>query len=237
MPTSKPHHPLGHGRCESLAARLVLFSAAALLALAVLPSTGLAAYGWPVEPFDHAHPIRGSFGDPRTLFFDAPTRAGLYHSAGSFSFHQGVDVAAPDGTSVYPVESGVVTVVTHDGIRVGSADVSFEYWHVRPSVRVGDQVTARRTVLGTILGGAGHVHLTEIDRGVVTDPLLPGHLTPYRDTTVPYVASIHIRGTDEGPDVMPGLVRGRVQLIAEAYDTPTLPVAGSGTASRCRRRS
>ena len=63
-----------------------------------------------------------------------------------------------------------------------SNGVRFEYWHIAASVRVGERVTTDRTVLGRILRGCGHVHLTEIDCGRVTDPLLPGHLTPYSDT-------------------------------------------------------
>ena len=66
------------------------------------PSAGAARtpihspYCWPVAPFNRQHPIRGGFGDPRTLFHAPPTLAGLYHGAGSFSFHQGVDISAPD---------------------------------------------------------------------------------------------------------------------------------------------
>jgi hypothetical protein len=47
------------------------------------------AYGYPVKPFDRQHPIRGGFGDPRTVFLAPPTRDGVYRGRGSFSFHQG----------------------------------------------------------------------------------------------------------------------------------------------------
>ena len=49
---------------------------ALLLAAVSAPATGLADYSWPVKPFDRQHPVRGSFGDPRTLFAQSPTRAG-----------------------------------------------------------------------------------------------------------------------------------------------------------------
>ncbi len=87
-------------------------------------------------------------------------------------------------------------------------------------------MTAERTVLGHILRGQGHVHLTEVDAGRVTDPLLPGHLTPYTDTTVPHVTSIDFRRSDEASPEMPNFLRGTVQVIVEAYDTPTIPVPG-----------
>jgi hypothetical protein len=213
-------------RPGSTKARLLVSIATALACAAILPSTGLASYGWPVKPFDRPHPVRGSFGDPRTLYAAPPTLVGLYHGNGSFSFHQGVDVSAPDGTAVYPVQSGIVTAVTFEFVRVSSGSSSFEYWHVTAEVREGEHVEARKTVLGRIKHGAGHVHLTEIDNGRVTDPLLPGHLTPYRDTTTPYVASIRLRTSDDGPELVTGFVQGRIEMIAEAYDTPALPVPG-----------
>jgi hypothetical protein len=205
---------------------LVVSIVAALAVAARLPSTAL-AYGWPVEPFDEQHAIRGSFGDPRTVFAAPPTSIGLYRGGGSFSFHQGVDISAPDGTAVYAVADGTVTVASGNKVIVDSGGHNrFEYWHIRPSVVRGQQVTARGTVLGHILRGSGHVHLTEIDDGRVTDPLLPEHLTPYRDTTSPEVESIRIQTRDGGPALMSNFVRGRVVLVAEAYDTPALPVPG-----------
>ena len=185
------------------------------------------SYGWPVAPFNRQHPIRGGFGDPRTVFLAPPTRAGLYHGSGSFSFHQGVDISAPDGTAVYPVADGVVSDINAEKVVVDSGGGNrFEYWHILPTVKVGDHVTTDRTVLGHILRSCGHVHLTEIDGGRITDPLLPGHLTPYADHTTPEVESIQLRANDEAAPTMPNFVRGSVQLYAEAYDTPAIPVAG-----------
>ena len=223
MTTSHPHI---NTRGGSRFARLLPFVLAASGAAALLPSTALASYGWPVKPFDQPHPVRGLFGDPRTLFSQSPTRAGLFFGGGLFSFHFGVDVSAPDGTPVYAVESGVVDTVSKSYVGVTCEGVAFQYWHLTASVHVGQRIEARSTVLGRILHGAGHVHLTEIDHGRVVDPLLPGHLAPYRDRTTPWVSSIHLRRTDDGPDVVPGFVQGRVELLAEAYDTPNLPVPG-----------
>jgi hypothetical protein len=196
-------------------------------ASATTSPTSVRSYGWPVAPFNRQHAIRGGFGDPRTLFLSPPTRAGLYHGSGSFSFHEGVDISAPDGTAVYPVRDGVVLSLNADRVFVSSGNGDrFEYWHIAPSVRIGDRVTTDRTVLGHIIRGTGHVHLTEVDAGRVTDPLLPGHLTPYRDTTTPTVSAIQFRTNDEAPPLMANLLRGSVLLYAEAYDTPTVPVPG-----------
>lgn len=186
-----------------------------------------ASYCWPVAPFDRQHPVRGGFGDPRTLFRAPPTLAGLYTGPGSFSFHQGVDITAPDGTAVFPVVDGVVSSLNAGRVFVESGNRRhFEYWHIAPAVDVGQRVVAQRTVLGHILHGQAHVHLTEIDAGRVTDPLSPGHLTPYADRTIPRVASITLRRRDDASPEMPNFVRGTVYVAVEAYDTPTMRVPG-----------
>jgi murein DD-endopeptidase MepM/ murein hydrolase activator NlpD len=185
------------------------------------------SYGWPVKPFDRQHPVRGSFGDPRTLFTGPPTHHTLLSGDGSFSFHFGIDVAAPDGTAVYPVESGIVTAVTDEWVGVDGANGrSFQYWHIAAAVRVGNHVEADSTVLGRILRGCGHVHLAELDNGVTVNPLAPGHLRPYRDVTAPAVTSVVFRRAVSGDDLMPELLRGRIEIIAAARDMPTLPVPG-----------
>lgn len=208
---------------------LAALAAAGLLA-AGIPALAGASYSWPVKPFDQPHPVRGSFGDPRTIFSAPPTLRGLLSGACQCSFHEGVDISARDGTAVYPVEDGVVDVVrtarAREMIEVrSSGGAVFQYWHLLAAVRIGQQVQARRTVLGHILHEAGHVHLTELDGGTIVNPLQPGHLTPYRDTTRPSVGAVSFVGSAGGP-LLSTLVRGRVEIDAEAYDSPAIPVPG-----------
>jgi hypothetical protein len=209
--------------------RLLVTLCGAVAAAAVVPTTGFAAYGWPVKPFDQPHPIRGSFGDPRTLFAGPPTEGGLLRSRCECTFHEGIDISAPDGTAVYPVESGTVTVVhsaeAEEMVAVASASTGFEYWHIAASVKVGQRVEAGKTVLGHILPKAGHVHLTEVDAGRIVNPLQASHMTPYTDKTTPAVSSIAFRAAD-GSELMSNFVRGTVEILAEAYDTPTMSVPG-----------
>jgi len=185
------------------------------------------SYGWPVKPFDQQHPVRGSFGDPRSVFRGAPTLGGLMHSACACSYHQGIDIAAPDGTAVYAVRDGVVRTVTPDWVEVDSAGGSaFQYWHVAATVRVGEHVDAQRDVVGHILKGSKHVHLTELQDGRPVNPLAPGHIGPYADTTVPAVGGLSFRSRDTGPELLPEYIHGRVELVASASDTPAIPVPG-----------
>jgi hypothetical protein len=188
-------------------------------------TTTLAPYAWPVKPFDRPHPVRGNFGDPRTMFAGPPTQRTLLTGVGSFQFHNGVDISAPDGTAVYPVESGTVAVVMHDWLAVtGSDGRAFQYWHVVPRVTVGEHVTVDATILGHVVREAGHVHLSEFDGGFPVNPLAPGHLTPYVDTTTPTVSYLAFRATAAGSDLMPELLRGRVEIVAGVHDMPNLRV-------------
>lgn len=190
------------------------------------PPAGRLVYHWPVRPFDRQHPIRGNFGDPRTLVDESSFGADTPRSPGSYTFHNGVDISAPTGTPVYPVVSGTarigyadeVIVVTGDGRR-------FQYFHIRPAIRPGEYVQAYRTVLGRILPRWLHVHLTEIDGFSVHNPVDPGHLEPYRDRTAPVVDALAFSDSDGGA-IDAGHLRGSVLVAADAYDIPPLPVPG-----------
>jgi hypothetical protein len=212
-----------------IGAALVLALAAALVCTSASPAarTASTAYGWPVKPFDRPHPVRGGFGDPRTVFAGPPTQRTLLSGNGSFQFHNGVDISAPDGTAVYPVESGTVETVMHDWVGVTCADGrAFRYWHIVSAVHVGQPVVADVTVLGHIRKEAGHVHLSEFDGGIAVNPLAAGHLSPYRDATKPVVDSIWFRSATTDDVLMPEVVQGRVELVAGAHDMPNLPVPG-----------
>jgi len=183
-------------------------------------------YHYPVKPFAAEHPVRGNFGDPRTIFSAPPTEAGALYGGGSFQFHFGVDISAPDGTAVYPVASGTVTHVGADWVEVTYDDgAAFEYWHITPVVREGASATAYKTVLGRIIAGTHHVHLSEVEEGRYVNPLQFGHLTPYTDRKAPRVASISVHQTTSTL-ALAGLVHGSVEFVVEAYDTPNLPVPG-----------
>jgi hypothetical protein len=173
-------------------------------------------YGWPVEPFDREHPVRANFGDPRTHFDGPQSSETLLRSAGTFSYHQGVDISAPDGSPVYAVASG--RVVYARGARVTvkcSNGRSFQYWHIEPAVRAGQYAVAGQTVVGFIQPKREHVHLTHLERYGAVNPLTPGRLTPYEDRTKPQVLGISV-----------SRLAGRVTFVAEAIDTPATPVPG-----------
>jgi len=187
----------------------------------------VAPYDWPVKPFHEAHPVRANFGDPRTTFLGPPTMHTLMTSDGIFEDHFGIDISVPDGTPVYAVRSGVVGLPNARVVSVDAGDGFItQYWHIIPAVKAGDHVDAYRTVLGHVMKGYEHVHFTELDNGVAVNPLAPGHLAPYADTTRPEVAGIWFRASDTGPEILPEYVHGRVVMIANAFDMPALRVPG-----------
>jgi len=147
--------------------------------------------GWPLKPFHEAHPLRAGLNEWRPA-----------------NMHIGIDIQALDGTPVYAIQSGTAGIA-----GVGTVDVrvrvgSYEYWHVQPAVHAGQYVRAHRTVIGRVIRGAGHLHLSEL-RGGYLNPLRPGGrvLKPYRDSEEPVIGSPRRSGG---------------QVLVEAFDPQSL---------------
>ena len=173
--------------------RLRLILLIACFALALAASAGASAFPWPIKPFNKQHPIRANFGDPRTRFLNTMLTDGL-QGPGTFLFHNGIDIAAADGTPVYPVVSGKVHYIDDSAISVRTKGHGvFQYFHIIATVRNGEQVIAGRTILGYVMRAYDHVHLSWIRGGRVWNPLARGGIAPYRDRTVPQVRAINVR--------------------------------------------
>jgi murein DD-endopeptidase MepM/ murein hydrolase activator NlpD len=205
------------------AAALVALAAAPLGTTSILgggpPAPALATgYGWPVEPFDRQHAVRGYFGDPRI------GRAGARVTR---SLHFGVDISCPDGTRVYATLTGrVVVEAAHPEVVAivdEAHDVTFSYWHVVPAVRNGQRAVAYGTVLGRVAKGWAHVHFTELRGGAYVNPLRPGAMGPYADPTRPTLKGLSIERASRTLASVPS--SGQVDLVVEAFDTTPIAVA------------
>ena len=206
-----------------------LLGLTALVAALALASAGVASsYSWPVRPFNKQHPIRGFFGDPRTVFENG-VLAGAFDGPGFFSFHQGVDISAPNGTPIYPVVSGVAhylgaaTLNVDSGMYQGNERI-FQYFHIVPIVGEGQHVIAQQTVLGYVQ--SPYVHLTEINGSHAVNPLQKGHLTPYADHTRPTIRDALFENQTGLLQTPLGLC-GRIEIAVNAFDTPPVAVPGA----------
>jgi hypothetical protein len=180
-------------------------------------------YPWPLKPFHRQHPVRGFFGDPRTLVSNVEQRLEP-GSPGQFTFHNGIDIYAAPAQPVYPVVSGRARVANAQEVVVQTRDGrTFQYWHVLPVVHTGSWVTASKTVLGTVIPARGHVHLTELRGRCAVNPLAPGHLAPYRNATDPEVVALDAVGP-RGFVLDPAQIAGPFELVVQAQDQPPLPV-------------
>jgi hypothetical protein len=192
------------------------------LCIALFAPSSALAYQWPVKPFHRQHPVRGAFGDPRTLrgsvdvTFDNPV-----------SFHDGVDIQARDGTPVYAVEGGFVSFEGRNAVAVGApfavpfAPVVFGYWHIDAVVRSG-QYVQRSQLLGYVDSGAGHVHLSERRFGLYVNPLRPGGLAPYADHTYPVIRGLVVYTAATDRELPLDAVTGHADIAVDAYDPPAI---------------
>jgi hypothetical protein len=192
---------------------------------AILPLLCLAllapAYDWPLKPFDQPHPVRGFFDDPRR---DLDVE-GLRQQ----SFHSGIDISAPDETPVYAIEDGRASLRSSAVVVTSPSGHVFGYWHVMPAVESGTDVH-RHQLLGYVEPGRGHVHLSESVGSAYLNPLRSGALAPYEDDTRPQITNAQLSA--QGGRVDLAAVRGPVDAVVDAYDTPPLAPPGLWARSR-----
>ena len=197
-----------------LACSIVCSPEPAAAAVSVQPS-----YGWPVKPFQRQHPVRGFFGDPRI---------GMTPKGMESSFHFGIDISCPNGTAVYATIDGVVRLESFrpEVVAIVGRDdrTELQYWHIRPAVANGQRVRAYRTVVGRVEAPWEHVHFSEMRDGVYLNPLRPGALGPFVDTTRPWIKQL--RAERDGRPMPVAATHGSVALVVEAYDTTPIAVPG-----------
>jgi hypothetical protein len=197
------------------AAAAAAAAAVTALGLAGTALAGTGTYGWPVKPFNVQHPVRGFFGDPRI--------AG--HDEAHGTLHFGIDIVAPNGTAVYATLDGVASIhpLHRDTVIVsGAGGVAHEYWHVVPAIRPGQRVVAYRTIVGHVEKPWAHVHFSERIGSRYLNPLRPGALTPYRDTTRP---TVHLFSFERDGAAVGRALSGRVDVVVEAWDDVPVAVA------------
>jgi murein DD-endopeptidase MepM/ murein hydrolase activator NlpD len=141
--------------------------------------------GWPLKPFHQPHALQGGYTD--------------YRSTG---FHVGIDIEGNNFQPVYAIQSGVVGAIRYPYDADVNVDIgNFDYWHIQPTVHVGQWVTAYKTEIGTILWGQYHIDISENGPGGQGDylnPLRPGSsLLPFSNSIPPVIGTPQIYSDDQ----------------------------------------
>ena len=105
--------------------------------------------------------------------------------------------------------------------RCWTATSAFGYWHIIPAVRHHQRIN-RHQLVGHVAAPWLHVHFAERRAGIYRDPLRPGALTPWQDTTKPRVTRIVF--SRNGRVLSPTSIFGPVDVIAEAHQLPARKV-------------
>ena len=116
------------------------------------------AAGWPLRPFHRQHPLRAGLNERRPA-----------------NMHEGVDIQAQDGTRVYAMQSGTARVLKAGHRRRARRGRQLPLL-ARPSPRAQRRSSSRAyaTVVGTIINGAGHLHLSELSGRALSQSAAPG---------------------------------------------------------------
>ncbi|MBI3005745.1 MAG: T9SS type A sorting domain-containing protein [Ignavibacteriales bacterium] len=184
------------------------------------PAQDTLKYQWPVTPFDATHVITGTFCEYR-------------NTLSSNHFHNGTDIPMADGSPIYPVMSGTVSVISPSSqsgsnayVRVvgpiGGTTKNIAYVHIEPnpSLTVGTPVTAGVTVLGNILSGLGHTHLIDGAFDSEINALRDnGGLTPYTDTYPPKILSVRFFQDNSSVEFASKQVFGLVDIIVQIAES------------------
>ena len=190
-----------------------------VLALILMMSSGLIGqnFPWPVQPFNQSQLITGTFCEYRSTTTPA-------------HFHNGTDIPKADGSPVYPVRDGIITSLSSVGNDAYVRVQDKAYVHIMPnaSLSIGDSVFASQTILGTILSGQGHVHLTNGYIGSEVNSMLTyNSLTPLIDTWPPIIRYVRFYQNNTQNEFQGGLVSGLVDIVVKVDEQNGPPGSSS----------
>ena len=145
-------------------------------------------------------------------------------------FHAGVDINAPESTKVYTIEGDTCYIDQVNGYGSGINIGHFRYFHMAGYVYPDTTFIPTGTYFAKT-DSEDHVHLQEADR-CLTAPgasannakwlnlLRDGAMTPFADSTRPHIDSIKFY-RQASDSLMPGMLDGKVDVLAVAGDTRT----------------
>jgi len=167
--------------------------------------SNLYGYPWPVKDFNTQHQISGTVGE--------------YRTDPALHFHAGVDIPWPQSDSIFAVDSGIVDSVNK---WVGR----FRYMHIDFKINNNDTLGPGNFIGLVNYPLAPHVHFREApdssNRTPVVNNLFSGALTPYVDSTNPYIDSIKFYRQGPGDTLLhKDSLDRKVDVLAVTRDTRT----------------
>ncbi|MCD6374881.1 MAG: T9SS type A sorting domain-containing protein [Caldisericaceae bacterium] len=177
----------------------------AILLLMIVYLQAQKTFPWPVEPFHESHEITGTFCEFRD-------------TGSSDHFHNGTDIPKADGQPVYPVKNGTIVSMSSVGSNAYVRVNDIAYVHITPNsaLSVGDNVTAGKTVLGTIYPGMGHVHFTYGYVGSEKNAMLPNQgFTPLEDPWPPIIRYVHFYQNNSLNKFPSNRISGAVDIVVK----------------------
>jgi hypothetical protein len=157
----------------------------------------LLAYDWPIKEFASPHPIYAVLGE--------------FRDTDGSHLHQGVDIGANSGTSVYAIDSGIVFLGGSAGntnVRIGDKI----YVHINQRIAENTNVDAGMEI-GKIIDN--HVHIQE-NNGTVT-PLRTTGISPYSDGSMTHVSTLDFFRQETNTQITSPLY-GRLKILSRAWD-------------------
>lgn len=190
------------------------------------------SHQWPVTPFNTSQSITGTFCEFR-------------NTLSSNHFHNGADIPKADGSPVYAVFDGQVSVISPSSVSGTSAyirvtstvqgvskNMAYVHMEPNPSLTVGQFVTKGVTILGNILTGQGHTHLIDGAFNSEINPLRKaGGLEPYIDTWSPKVISVEFYQDNSNTKFTNNKVFGLFDIVAQLVEVNANAAPNSGSTS------
>ncbi len=184
--------------------RFLLNDSAWKLCILLFAASAHAQFPWPVTPFNQSQISTGTFCEYRD-------------TAPAPHYHNGADIPKDDGSPVYAVHDAVITAIDPNGSNAYVRAGLFAYVHImpNPALGVGDSVFKSVTVLGTILSGLGHVHLTEGEFNSEVNALRENTgLTPHIDSWPPVINSVRFFQSGSGREFTSNSLSGPIDIVA-----------------------
>src|SRR5262245_28821563 len=221
---------MSHGEDATMRARTRQFAVALLITTLAVGLVGCGT--WPLQSRRVRHPIGNSGGE-------------FQQYAGAPYFHAGIDIVddnpAPNGPFVLNNRAGMVTLSLpgagslYNGMTLSAGDASNstqKYWHldfnsIQQTVRDADAngtVLPRWTLVSRLVEWSAcnyhHLHFETCTNAGCTEPVL--QLRPRSDTNGPVIVDVSFTNDGSTTVFTPGfpdtVIRGRVDIIARAYD-------------------